>query len=55
MAALTMLVQIEPETGTTMNPDTVPFVVDGCSINGAAGLVVPAALRRTVLRFAVCG
>ena len=34
---------------------TVPFVVDGCSINGAAGLVVPAALRRTVLRFAVCG
>ena len=37
-------------------PRTVPFVVDGCSINGAAGLVVPAApLRRTVLRFAVCG
>ena len=34
---------------------TVPFVVDGCSINGAAGLVVPEALRRTVLRFAVCG
>ena len=46
---LAMLAQdrrIEVRAAAAANPNT---------INGAAGPVVPAALRRTVLRFAVCG